>query len=152
MRMALFLLLMAVGVPLWGDGVGSRAEYVGGTSAVFKARTSGKILTADPDRLEFTTAKFPPVSVPYDSVNLIEYGQKVSRRYAMAVVISPLLLLSKKKKHYLTIGYQDESGEQQALVFEVDKNAIRSLLVALEARTGLKVQYQDDEARKAGKG
>jgi hypothetical protein len=34
----------------------------------------------------------------------------------------------------------------------VDKGDIRSVLVSLEARTGRKVQYQDDEARKAGKG
>ena len=36
------------------------------------------------------------------------------------------------------------------MVFRVDKNAIRPALVALEARTGLKVKYQDQEARKAG--
>ena len=40
----------------------------------------------------------------------------------------------------------------QAMVFRVDKNGIRALLVGLEARTGQKVQYQDPEARKAGKG
>jgi hypothetical protein len=34
----------------------------------------------------------------------------------------------------------------------VDKNGIRPALVSLEARTGLKVQYQDQEARKAGRG
>jgi hypothetical protein len=34
----------------------------------------------------------------------------------------------------------------------VEKNGIRPMLVILEARTGLKVQYQDPEARKAGKG
>ena len=38
------------------------------------------------------------------------------------------------------------------MLFRIDKNAIRTALVSLEARTGLKVQYQDEEARKAGKG
>jgi hypothetical protein len=38
------------------------------------------------------------------------------------------------------------------MVFRVDKNGIRAMLVGLEARTGQKVQYQDPEARKAGKG
>jgi hypothetical protein len=37
-------------------------------------------------------------------------------------------------------------------VFRVDKNAIRATLVSLEARTGVKIQYQDEEARKAGRG
>jgi hypothetical protein len=38
------------------------------------------------------------------------------------------------------------------MVFQVEKSKIRPVLVSLEARTGRKVQYQDDEARKAGKG
>ena len=70
----------------------------------------------------------------------------------MAVVISPLFLLSKKRQHFLTIGYGDKQGKQQALVFKVDKDRIRSVLVALEARTGLKVEFQDNEARKKGRG
>jgi hypothetical protein len=85
-------------------------------------------------------------------VNLLEYGQSVSRRVALAVVVSPLFMLSKSRQHFLTIGFADADGKQQAMVFRVDKAKIRSILVALEARTGLKIQYQDDEARKAGKG
>jgi hypothetical protein len=38
------------------------------------------------------------------------------------------------------------------MVFEVPKGAIRSVLVSLEAKTGRKVEFQDEEARKAGKG
>jgi len=38
------------------------------------------------------------------------------------------------------------------MVFRVDKNDVRLTLVALEARTGQRIQYQDDEARMAGKG
>jgi hypothetical protein len=70
----------------------------------------------------------------------------------MALAISPLLLLSKSRKHFLTIGYKDGDGNQQALVFRVHKNDVRALLASLEARTGLKLDYQDDEARKAGGG
>ena len=44
------------------------------------------------------------------------------------------------------------TGSHQALVFRVDKNDIRATLVSLEARTGVKIQYQDEEARKAGHG
>jgi len=50
------------------------------------------------------------------------------------------------------LGYADEAGKQQAAVFQVGKGDIRSILAGLEARTGLKVSYQDDEARRAGKG
>ena len=92
------------------------------------------------------------VSVAWSKVNLLEYGQNVNRRLGLAMAISPLFLLTKARKHFLTIGYSDTAGKQQAMVFQVDKSDIRAVLVALEARTGLKVEFQDAEARKAGKG
>ena len=76
----------------------------------------------------------------------------MERRYVAAVLVSPLLLLSKKRQHFLTVGYSDDNGKQQAMIFRVDKDDIRTILVSLEARTGRKVQFQDEEARKAGKG
>jgi hypothetical protein len=45
----------------------------------------------------------------------------------------------------------DGQGAQQAVVFRVDKSDIRSVLAGLEARTGRRIEYQDDEARKGGK-
>ena len=90
--------------------------------------------------------------IAYLKINTVEYGQTVSRRYAEAVLISPVLLLSKSRKHFVTIGYVDEAGQQQALVLRVEKGDIRSVLASLEARTGRRVEFQDSEARKAGKG
>ena len=90
--------------------------------------------------------------VPYDKINLVEYGQKVDRRYIAAVIISPLFLLAKKRQHFLTVGYTDEDNRQQAMIFKVNKDDIRIMLVSLEARTGRKVEFQDDDARKSGKG
>lgn len=92
------------------------------------------------------------LAIAYRKINTLEYGQNVSRRYAAAVLISPMLLLSKSRKHFVTIGYVDQEGNQQALVIRVDKGDIRSLLTGLEARTGRRIEYQDNEARKAGKG
>jgi hypothetical protein len=129
----------------------TRAEYVGGTSSSLDSGNTGSIELGDDNYLAFYCKK-GQVRVRYDRVNLIEYGQKVDRRLAMAVIISPVFLLSKKRQHFLTLGYSDDDGKQQALVFRVDKNGIRPALVGLEARTGVKVQYQDEEARKAGRG
>jgi hypothetical protein len=42
------------------------------------------------------------------------------------------------------------SGLDQAAVFEVGKEAIRTLLPSLQARTGKKIDYEDEEAKKAG--
>jgi len=37
-------------------------------------------------------------------------------------------------------------------VFELGKEIVRTTIVTLEARTGRKVEYEDDEARKSGMG
>jgi hypothetical protein len=130
---------------------GARAEYIGGTRADIPANNPGDIQVSDQIYFIFVS-KQTRVQVPYERINLLEYGQKVDRRYLEAVVISPLFMLSKKRQHFLTVGFQDDDGHQQALVFKVSKNDIRLTLVALEARTGQQVRFQDEEARIAGKG
>jgi len=132
------------------DG-GSRVEYIGGTVAAVAGKVSGSLDTTHDQYLFFRTRQLT-LQVPYDRVNLLEYGQKVDRRLAMAAVISPMFVLSKKRAHFLTVGFSDEQGRQQAMIFRVDKNDVRALLVSLEARTGRRIAYQDEEARKAGKG
>ena len=144
------LLVLAAGAA-WAGGKGSHAAYMGGTIAEIPEGCSGRMEAMDERFLVFATGK-ASWRVPYERINLLEYGQKVDRRVLAAVLISPLFLLSKKRQHFLTVGYEDEEGRQQAMIFRVDHNDIRSMLVSLEARTGRKVQFQDDEARKSGKG
>ena len=145
-----------VAVLLWASlaftaDPGGRVEYVGGTRSDIAGSTEGVIQATDEVYFAFYGKKVR-VRVPYEKINLLEYGQKVDRRYAMAVIVSPLLLLSKKRQHFLTVGYLDEYGREQALVFRVSKSHIRATLAVLEARTGRKIEYQDNEARKAGRG
>ena len=155
MRHILGLLFLAAAVaatvPACRAEKGAHVEYVGGTRADLPNDCSGVLQAIDEKYLVFYSKK-ANIRVPYDHVNMLEYGQKVSRRYAMAVLVSPVLLIAKSRKHFLTVGYTDEKGNEQALVFKVDKDDIRAMLVSLEARTGRMVVYQDQEARKAGKG
>jgi hypothetical protein len=145
MRTVLLTTVLAAGL-----SAQNRAEYVGGTASI-ESGSSGSIEVTDQHYFAFYTKK-TQVRVPYSKIDLLEYGQKVDRRLLMAVVISPMFLLSKKRKHFLSVGFVDEDGNHQALIFRVDKNDIRATLVSLEARTGLRIQYQDEEARKAGHG
>lgn len=147
--LVLFCLLVNA-APMWAEE-GVPVHYVGGTVGAIPEDASGRLLTTDELFLAYRM-KGREHNVPYRDVNLLEYGQNVNRRLGLAVVVSPLFLLSKARKHFLTVGYTDKDGKQQAMVFRVEKSKIRAVLVALEARTGLKVTYQDDEARKAGKG
>ncbi len=132
-------------------GDGGRAEYVGGTVSQIPAGCDGRVQAVDALYFVFYS-KNARFRIPYEKINLIEYGQKVDRRYMAAVLVSPLFLLAKKRQHYLTVGYEDDDNQQQALIFKVDKDDIRAILVSLEARTGRKVEFQDDDARKGGKG
>ena len=135
---------------LAGDS-GDRVHYVGGTVSVLPSKTGGIMSTTDEDVFLFQT-KEVTVQIPYQKINVLEYDQRVSRRYAEALLISPMFLLTKTRKHYLTIGFTDSQGKQQAMIFEVGKGDIRSLLVSLEAKTGRRLEYQDDDARRSGKG
>lgn len=148
-RIKILCLLLSAVFLRADDGAGAR--YVGGTVAAIPAEAEGRIRTTDDLFFEFRCSN-REVSVGYNQINLVEYGQNVNRRLALAMVVSPLFLLSKSRTHFLTIGYTDKDGKQQAMVFKIAKSKIRSVLVAMEARTGLKVTYQDDQARKAGKG
>lgn len=145
-----WMLAAGVGFAL-GAHTGASAEYVGGTLEAVAPGSSGSVLTTDPISFIFQ-GKRASVRVPYERINLIEYGQKVDRRLWEAVVISPLLILSKKRAHFLAVGFEGEDGRQQAMLFRVEKGSIMAVLVSLEARTGRKVSYMDEEARKAGKG
>jgi hypothetical protein len=129
---------------------GVRAQFVGGTLAGVPPKSSGRLDLSDADILLLKCAG-ADLRVPYQRINTLEYGQNVSRRYAAAVLISPVLLLSKSRRHFVTLGYTDTDGKQQALVVRIEKGDIRSVLSGLEARTGRRIEYQDDEARKSGK-
>ncbi len=144
------LILVSFGI-LAAAGQGGRAAYVGGTISQIPAGCQGTVQATDDQYFVFYS-QHASWRVPYDKINLIEYGQKADRRYLAAVLISPLMLLAKKREHFLTVGYEDEENHQQAMIFRVNKDDIRAMLVSLEARTGRKVEFQDDEARRGGKG
>jgi hypothetical protein len=133
-------------------GLGSDdARYIGGTVATVKENTEGKLLM-DNEKLAVFEYKGGKLEIPYAQVNSLEYGQKAGRRLGLAVAVSPLFLFSKKRRHFLTIGFLDENGKQQAAVFELGKSVIQPTLQTLETRTGKKIDYEDDNARKSAAG
>ena len=124
-----------------------KTMYVGGTLSSIKEQTEGVSSTSDEKvfQFEYGTSK---LQIPYDRIESLEYGQKVGRRGG----IVSRWVITKKRKHFLTINYKDESGQQQAAVLELGKDIVRVTLAAVEARSGHKIEYEDDDARKAGSG
>lgn len=149
-------------------GVGAtKAAYMGGSTKEkdfpgLKKEVEGTLNTGDETALKFSyKLKNQPgeYSIPYNKIIDIEYGQKAGRRVGAAVgttlLLGPiglLLLMSKKRKHYVTIGYKDENEKDQVAVFELGKDIIRTTLPILESRSGKKIEYQDESARKAREG
>lgn len=124
---------------------GQKTMYVGGTVTSIKEQTEGVTSTADEKVFLFDYGA-GKLQIPYDRIESLEYGQKVGRRGG---VVSRWMI-TKKRKHFLTIGYKDEKGQQQAAVLELGKDVVRVTLAAMEARSGHKIEYQDDEAKKYG--
>src|SRR6516164_89832 len=128
--------------PMAFAGLGNHsAMYVGGTVSGASEHAEGHFILGD------TSAAFESKSVsftiPYASVDSLEYGEKAGRRVGLSIAISPLFLLSKKRRHYLTVGYLDDQHKQQAAVLELGKDIIFPTLHTLETKTGKKVEYQD---------
>ena len=111
---------------------GSAAEYIGGTLATVSPRTMGWLITTETESLVFHSGK-SVIRIPYERINQIEYGQKVDRRLLEAALLSPLFALSKKRDHFVTVGYELEDGQQQALLFRVAKDDVRALLVSVNS-------------------
>jgi hypothetical protein len=138
------------------------ASYYGGTMAVFKdakKEIKGRLVTTDEKELQFIYEKNQIATIPYANFIDIEYGQKSGRRVGAAVATTILLgplglltLLSKKQKHFVTIGYTDAAGKEQVAVFKIDKDMVRTFLPILEARSGKKVEYQSKGAEKKATG
>jgi len=140
-----------------------KAQYSGGTIAAIPVGIIGPLRTTDPQNLVFQWNRngknaAGSWSVPYKSSTSLAYGQHAGRRVGATIAwgVTTLglaalpILFSKKRRHYLTIEYKDDKGQAQAAIFQVGKAAICPVLTVLEVRSGQKVQYENEEARKAG--
>lgn len=151
------LALCVAAAPAWA-GLGSKdARYVGGTWSDIKEGEEGRIDTSGDVALRFAfDRKKPPREVRYQDITSLEYGQKAGRRIGatigwgvttMGLAALPMLL-SKKRKHFLSIGFTAENGATQGIVLELGKDITRGTLKAVEARSGQKIEYESEDARK----
>lgn len=154
MKRSLALLLICIftlDLAVFAGGMpNDRAAYVGGTESIGEGM-EGSPSTGNEKEFVFEYEGGQLV-IPYEQVDDLEYGQQAGRRVGLAFATGGLSALSKKRKHFLTIGWKDEKDKQHAAVFELGKSIVKPTIVTLEQRTGKKVDYQDDNARKSGMG
>ena len=148
-RITTATLVVSLALPTFA-GIGSKeAAFRGGTITTIKDGMETQ-LTLGAEALQFHTLK-----IPYAQIEELEYGQKAGRRVGAAIALGVTtlgvgalpILFSKKRKHYLTVNYNDGTANQ-AVVFELGKDMVRQAITTLQTRTGKKVQFQDEEARK----
>jgi hypothetical protein len=145
---ALLLILAFAWLPLAEASVGiGETMYVGGTIAGLPEGTMGKLDTKSDKVLVFQSPK-GQFEIPYENVTSLEYGQKAGRRLGVALTLTLWALLSKKRKHFLTIGFTDEHEKPQGVVLEIPKGTAKSFITIIEVRSGKKVEYESEEAKK----
>jgi hypothetical protein len=138
------------------------AKYVGGTVATIPPEVLGALDTSDQKVLSFEWAGTKKTEgqtwrIAYSQVTGLSYGQHAGRRTGAAIAAGAVTfgmgavpyLFTKKRRHYLTIEFLDDKGKKQGAIFLVGKKAIGNLLDDLEAKTGKKTQFDDEDARKA---
>jgi hypothetical protein len=128
----------------------NKAEYIEGTSTgQKKAGTTVKgtlFFDAENKTVNFLQESgSPAMSIKYDSIKTLMYEKTSKPRYAEAVLVSPLFLLSHSKKHYLTIQYTDDGGEGKYAIVRLDKNNARQAVACAEAQTGKKVEQIEEK-------
>jgi len=145
--LAVLLCVSISTVAVAGDN-GYTVKYDGGSVAGIKAGTDLK-LHIEESKIRFIKDKEEVVAIPSSAVTEVSYGQDVHRRIGtaigLAVVslgIGALMALSKSKKHYVGLTWQD--GEKKGgLAMQCDKNEYRGILTGLEGVTGKKAVDTD---------
>lgn len=153
-RRTLFpLLLLAPAAAVAGVGK-TEVRYLGGVWAGVAEGAEGKV------RMEDEAAVFlfqgRQYRLPYASITSLEYGQKVGRRIGATIgwgvttlgIAALPMLLSKKRRHFATIGYTDEQGKPQGVVIEFGKEIKRSALKMLSIKSGKEIEFENEQAQK----
>ncbi len=143
----ILILLNLLPAPLLAAVRGREVMYVGGTIKSVPEATQGTLDTDDPQMLTFSSPK-GKFQIPYERITSLEYGQKAGRRLGVALVITVWALFSKKRRHFVTIGFTDDNNTPQGVVMEIPKGYTKTTLTILEVRSGRKVDYESEEARK----
>jgi hypothetical protein len=85
----------------------------------------------------------PVLNLSFKQLKKLMYQKSSKPRYGAAVFVDPLFLLSRSKRHWLTIEYVDGDQTKTALI-RLDKGNYNKAIKAIEAATGLKVEYSPE--------
>jgi|GEM_PF-2307610 len=107
-------------------------------------RGNGGELVIDGRSVRFEKGDSEYFSLSPKALTEIFYSRVSGRRIKTAMVVSPLLLLTKGHKHYLTMSFNDGEDAVGAVEFQLHKSNYRGVLRALEQATGLRAKYDQE--------
>jgi len=85
------------------------------------------------------------VTIPYDKIKSLLYEKTSRPRYAEAILVSPFFLLSKTKRHFLSIQYTDANGSGAFCMLHLDKSNASDIANTAEAETGKSVERTEEK-------
>ena len=138
---------------------GHASMYAGGTIAGIGKGEKGKLDT-QAESLIFSPNKGKDLSIPYAQITAMDYGEHVGRRVAAAIIVAWPLLFSHKKRHYLTVYFNQDPAKAAAerdqlakdpkasaagdvAAFEINKQDFTDVMDVLQAKTGLKARLEE---------
>lgn len=145
---------------------GHKSMYAAGTLTNLTKGEMGRLQTSE-TALVFSPEKGSAATIPYSAITAMDYGEHAGRRIGSTIalgvttlgVMALPMLLSKKKRHYLTIYFNSDpkitTEERDRLAkdpkafakgdvaaFEINKHDYANLISILEAKTGVAVQME----------
>jgi hypothetical protein len=133
--------------------VSYKVIYSGGSLPTIKSAAVLKMFL-DPDAVRLKQGKTEVAAIPNASITEVSYGQEVHRRIGTAVAtavfsfgIGLLIALSKSKKHYIGIVWDDD-GAKGGVALQADKNEFRGMIAALQGLTGKTAVDTDSKGEK----
>jgi hypothetical protein len=125
------------------------AEYFAAPAGQKKVEAGVKgTLVFDPNtkKVEFLNPKAAPAfTIDYDAIHAMQYERTVQPRYVAAVLISPVFVLTRSKKHYLTIEYNDQSGEAHSVIVRLNKKNARRAIATVTEQTSKSVEQIEEK-------
>jgi len=106
---------------------------------------AGLVFRDSRQAIEVKAAGHLVVEVPYGSIDKFSYEHTQKHRITQGAIImvasvgaGAVVMLTKSKRHYLTVGYHDGTTPKE-LVLRMDKSEYRNILAAAGAQTGKNV-------------
>ncbi len=145
---AVVVLSLVFSSPLAGqftfDKVETRTAY--GTA---KEGNGGKLII-DAQAIRFTKNKGAEYfSIPTRAVSDLFYSRVSGRRIGAAILVTPFLLFSKGRKHYMTVTFNDGADLVGAAEFKLHKDNYRGVLRTVEQVTGKTMVYDQEGVKES---